>query len=124
VTSEFDWRFDPSSQVSVARWYFALQALAGAVWWATVPASEWVREQTLAELPAAVLVVPDLLLFVVASAVAAWRSHERLGSLLEDLAFDPDPEVVATQLEAAIAEASQAVDAMRAGARQLDHYGG
>ena len=75
MTSEFDRRFDPSSQVSVARWYFALQALAGAVWWATVPASEWVREQTLAELPAAVLVVPDLLLFVVASAVAAWRSH-------------------------------------------------
>ncbi|MEM9204223.1 MAG: hypothetical protein AAGC53_21495 [Actinomycetota bacterium] len=55
---------------------------------------------------------------------AAWRSHERLGSLLDSLDFDPDPEAVASELEAAIAEVAQAVTEMRAGARTISHYGG
>ena len=55
---------------------------------------------------------------------AAWRSHERLGSLLDELAFDPDPETVAARLDAAVAEVTRAAAEMRAGARELDHYGG
>ncbi|MEM8705524.1 MAG: hypothetical protein AAGE98_03655 [Actinomycetota bacterium] len=55
---------------------------------------------------------------------ASWRSHGRLGSLLEQLPFSDDPQAVADELEAAIADATQAVAEMRAGARQMDHYGG
>ncbi len=56
---------------------------------------------------------------------AAWRSHERLGALLDELDFDADPEAVAGRLESAIAEATSAVAEMRAGApREIAHYGG
>lgn len=55
---------------------------------------------------------------------AAWRSHDRLGRLLDTLTFEAEPETVAAELEAAIADAARAAEEMRAGARQLEHYGG
>lgn len=55
---------------------------------------------------------------------AAWRTHGRLGALLDGIEFDADPEVVARQLESAVADVNQAIVEMRAGARELDHYGG
>jgi protein-S-isoprenylcysteine O-methyltransferase Ste14 len=57
--------------VSVARAYFARQAVGGAVWWIAVAASDAVRTWTLGQWDPAVLVWPDLALFVGASAVAA-----------------------------------------------------
>jgi len=55
---------------------------------------------------------------------AAWRSRERLGRLIEDLAFTPDRDAVVRQLEAAIADAQTAVAEMRAGEKEAAHYGG
>ncbi|MFN8051913.1 MAG: isoprenylcysteine carboxylmethyltransferase family protein [Acidimicrobiales bacterium] len=60
--------------VSAARAYFAAQALCGAAWWIAVFASTHVRWWTLGRWDPAVLVVPDALLFVGASAVAAART--------------------------------------------------
>jgi protein-S-isoprenylcysteine O-methyltransferase Ste14 len=54
------------------RVYFAAQALAGAGWWIAVALSPFVREATLGGLDARLIVVFDLPLFVVASAVAAF----------------------------------------------------
>jgi protein-S-isoprenylcysteine O-methyltransferase Ste14 len=48
-----------------------VQAVAGAVWWAAVFASEGVRWWTLGSWDPALLVVPDLVLFVGASALVA-----------------------------------------------------
>lgn len=58
-----------------ARAWFGLQAVAGALWWVAVGGSDDVRRWTLGGIDPAVLVVPDLLLFVVASAVAARGSR-------------------------------------------------
>jgi hypothetical protein len=56
---------------------------------------------------------------------AAWRSHGRLGTLLDELEFSADPEAVAAQLDSAIAEVAQAAAEMRAGAPSgIEHYGG
>jgi hypothetical protein len=56
---------------------------------------------------------------------AAWRSHGRLGALLDELEFSADPEAVAAQLDSAIAEVAQAAAEMRAGALSgIEHYGG
>lgn len=57
----------------LARRYFALQAVAGALWWGVVFMSDDVRRWTLGGLRPELLVVPDLLLFVGASALAAAR---------------------------------------------------
>lgn len=57
--------------VSVARAYFALQAVGGAAWWVAVFASGEVRVWTLGHWDPAILVGPDLVLFVGASALAA-----------------------------------------------------
>lgn len=57
----------------MARAYFAVQAMAGAAWWVAVFASDHVRRWTLGDWDPALLVVPDLLLFVGASALAAVR---------------------------------------------------
>jgi protein-S-isoprenylcysteine O-methyltransferase Ste14 len=57
--------------VSVARAYFALQAIGGSAWWVAVFASDDVRTWTLGQWDPAILVGPDLVLFVGASAVAA-----------------------------------------------------
>ncbi|GGF34250.1 protein-S-isoprenylcysteine O-methyltransferase [Microbacterium sorbitolivorans] len=58
-------------QPPVARAYFALQALAGAVWWILVATVPLVRELTLGGLPALPIALADLPLFVGASALAA-----------------------------------------------------
>ncbi|MEA9985837.1 isoprenylcysteine carboxylmethyltransferase family protein [Subtercola sp. RTI3] len=57
------------------RWgraYFAVQALAGAVWWVAVFASPTVRQLTLGELDPVVVALVDVPLFVGASAAAAF----------------------------------------------------
>ena len=59
------------SPVSVARAYFALQAAGGVAWWVAVVASGEVRVWTLGQWDPAILVGPDLVLFVGASALAA-----------------------------------------------------
>ena len=68
-----DFRVRPSSPPALlrARGYFGAQAIAGIVWWFAVFASDSVRQWTLGGWNPAVLVAPDLVLFVGASAVAA-----------------------------------------------------
>ncbi|SDQ49213.1 methyltransferase family protein [Pseudarthrobacter chlorophenolicus] len=62
---------------SVPQWigwgraYFALQSLAGALWWAAVAVSPTVRTATLGNLDPALVAVFDIPLFVVGSAAAA-----------------------------------------------------
>lgn len=53
------------------RRYFAVQAIAGAVWWVAVFTSPIVREATLGSLDPVPVAVLDIPLFVVASALAA-----------------------------------------------------
>jgi len=53
------------------RLYFALQALAGALWWAAVAVSPTVRTATLGSLDPALVAAFDIPLFVVGSAAAA-----------------------------------------------------
>lgn len=65
-------RFVPES---TARAYFGAQAGAGVVWWVAVFVSDDVRRWTLGGWDPALLVVPDLLLFAGASAVAAACSN-------------------------------------------------
>jgi protein-S-isoprenylcysteine O-methyltransferase Ste14 len=67
--------------VSVARAYFALQAVGGTAWWIAVAASEEVRAWTLGQWDPAVLVWPDLAFFVGASAIAA-LSGSRLAAVV------------------------------------------
>nr|WP_314844188.1 isoprenylcysteine carboxylmethyltransferase family protein [uncultured Microbacterium sp.] len=54
-----------------ARAYFALQAVAGGIWWWGVFASDDVRHATLGDLTAPVIAVLDIPLFVLASALVA-----------------------------------------------------
>ncbi|GAA3947711.1 isoprenylcysteine carboxylmethyltransferase family protein [Microbacterium soli] len=59
-----------------ARWgraYFAVQAAAGAFWWAGVALSPGIRFSTLGALPVGTVAVLDVPLFVIASALAACR---------------------------------------------------
>lgn len=56
----------------VARGYFALQAVAGAAWWVLVVTVPEVQRPTLGDLPAGLVAILDLPLFVGASAVAAF----------------------------------------------------
>jgi protein-S-isoprenylcysteine O-methyltransferase Ste14 len=60
-----------------ARAWFALQAAAGLIWWLVVAASDRVRVSTMGEWSPGLLAVPDLVLFVGASAWAALRSSRR-----------------------------------------------
>ncbi|MGF6824387.1 protein-S-isoprenylcysteine O-methyltransferase Ste14 [Microbacterium sp. ZKA21] len=53
------------------RTYFALQAVAGAVWWIMVGASPTIRTATLGTLDPVLVAMLDLPLFVIASALAA-----------------------------------------------------
>jgi len=53
------------------RWYFAVQALAGAAWWVSVFLVPPVRAATLGSLDPVVMAALDVPLFVVASALAA-----------------------------------------------------
>lgn len=60
-----------TAAVSVARAYLAAQAVAGALWWIAVFASDDVQTWTLGRWDPASLAGPDLVLFVGASATAA-----------------------------------------------------
>ena len=53
------------------RLYFAVQALAGAIWWVLVPTVDAVRIATLGRLDALIVGILDVPLFVVASALVA-----------------------------------------------------
>ena len=66
---------------SFARGYFALQALLGAGWWIAVFASNDVRDWTLGEWDPAILIGPDLVLFVGASAFAALRGSRVVAAI-------------------------------------------
>lgn len=57
------------------RRYYAVQALAGALWWAAVFSSPFVREATLGELDPVIVAVVDIPLFVIASALAAFGAR-------------------------------------------------
>lgn len=61
----------PSLDRATGRAYFALQALAGALWWVLVPTVPAVRRATLGDLPAMLVGALDLPLFVLASALVA-----------------------------------------------------
>ena len=53
---------------------------------------------------------------------AAWRAQGRLGTLIETLPFHQEPEAVIARLEAAVEDVRQAIDDMRAGPRDAEHY--
>ncbi len=53
---------------------------------------------------------------------AAWRSRQRLDHLIEGLPFSDDPERVAAQLRAAVADVERAAAEMRSGPRTTVHY--
>ena len=55
---------------------------------------------------------------------AAWRSQRRLSDLIARSGFISDPTMVADQLETAIADVQRAAADMRAGTKDLEHYGG
>ena len=61
-----------------ARSYFAMQAIAGAVWWIAVFASSDVRRWTLGSWSHELLAGPDIVLFVLASAVVASTSNRHV----------------------------------------------
>jgi protein-S-isoprenylcysteine O-methyltransferase Ste14 len=65
----------PHTAVGRARLYFGVQAAAGSLWWVMVFVAEDVREWTLGGWDPMVLVVPDVLFFVVGSAVVAATSN-------------------------------------------------
>ncbi len=56
--------------------------------------------------------------------MAAWRSQGRLASLIEELPFTADKDAVIAELESAIADTQRAIEEMRAGKSNMDHYGG
>ncbi len=63
-------------------------------------------------------------LFTEWAKMAAWRSSGRLNSLIEELPFTSDRDAVIAQLEYAISDAQRAIEDMRAGERDMIHYGG
>jgi protein-S-isoprenylcysteine O-methyltransferase Ste14 len=68
--------------VALARGYFGLQAIAGAVWWVLVFLSDDVQHWTLGQWDPAYLVVPDLVLFFGASAWAALTGSRIAGAVV------------------------------------------
>lgn len=53
---------------------------------------------------------------------AAWRAQGRLGALIETLPFGQGPEAVIDRLEAAVEDVTRAVQDMKAGPREAEHY--
>lgn len=53
---------------------------------------------------------------------AAWRSRERLDAIISSQGFDSDMESVAAALDFAIDDVRRAVDEMRGGGAQIEHY--
>ena len=74
-------RFGGHSATTIARAYFALQAVGGALWWISVFTVDGVAGWTLGEWSPNVVVGPDLALFVGASAIAAVAPSPRVGRL-------------------------------------------
>ena len=68
--------------IDKARVYFAFQVVAGALWWVGVFASDDLRTWTLGDWEPAVLVVPDVLLFVVGSALVAVTGNRYIAALV------------------------------------------
>ena len=52
----------------------------------------------------------------------AWRAQGRLGTLIETLPFHQEPDAVIARLETAIEDVRRAIDDMRAGPREAEHY--
>jgi len=52
----------------------------------------------------------------------AWRAQGRLGTLMETLPFHQEPDAVIACLEGAIEDVRWAIDDMRAGPREAEHY--
>lgn len=67
---------------SWARAYLGVQALAGAAWWVAVAASADVRRWTLGGWDPWLVAGPDLVLFVGASALAAWRANRVVAAIV------------------------------------------
>lgn len=65
---------------------------------------------------------PDDALWTEWARFAAWRSHGRLGALIDSLPFSPDKDVVIAELRSAIADVTTAIDEMQEGAKPADHY--
>ena len=53
---------------------------------------------------------------------AAWRTQGRLDALIRTLPFHQEPEEVIARLESAIEDVRRAIDDMRAGPRDAEHY--
>lgn len=68
-------------QVALARGYLGAQAVAGALWWVGVAVSEPIRTWTLGGWDARLLAVPDLVLFVGGSVLAAVRENWRVAAV-------------------------------------------
>lgn len=65
---------------------------------------------------------PDDALWAEWARFAAWRSHGRLGTLIDSLPFTHDKEAVLTELRSAISDVSTAIDEIEAGQKPADHY--
>ena len=65
---------------------------------------------------------PDGALWTEWAKFAAWRSHQRLGTLFETLPFTADRERVIAELRESIADVTLAIDEMSAGERPAEHY--
>lgn len=68
--------------VAVARAYFAVQAGAGLIWWIAVFASDDVRTGTLGGWDPGIIVIPDMVLFVAASALTAATGNRVLATVV------------------------------------------
>lgn len=69
------------------------------------------------------IVVDDhSVLFTEWAKMVAWRSHSRLGALIDALEFTDDREAVIGELEAAIVDTQRAIVEMRADSRHIEHY--
>lgn len=66
----------------------------------------------------------DHVLYVEWARYAAWRAGDRLATLIRDLGFGESPEAVAQHLETSVADVVRAAAEMRAGQREIAHYGG
>ena len=55
---------------------------------------------------------------------AAWRAQGRLDALIETLPFHRDPATVVARLEEAVEDVKRAIEDMRAGPQDAEHYGG
>ena len=56
--------------------------------------------------------------------MVAWRSGSRLESLVKELPFTGDKEQVMAALEKAVEDTNRAIAEMRAGEREISHFGG